>query len=46
VYRLRWDLADIAAYVSRFRAPHAASSDDEKSWDALRELVAGLPRAI
>ena len=43
LYRLRWDLADIADYVSRFRGPHSASADDEKSWDELRALVAGLP---
>jgi hypothetical protein len=43
LYRLRWDLTDIAAYVSRFRGPHSESSDDEKSWDELRDLVAGLP---
>ena len=43
LYRLRWDLADIAVYVSRFRGPHSASSDDKKSWDDLRDLVSRLP---
>lgn len=43
LYRLRWDLADIAVYVSRFRGPHSASSDDNKSWDELRDLVSRLP---
>jgi len=43
LYRLRWDLADIAGYVSRFRGPHSASSDDQKSWDDLRDLVTHLP---
>lgn len=39
LYRLRWDLADIAVDVSRFRAPHAGTRDDEQSWDLLRSLV-------
>jgi hypothetical protein len=39
LYRLRWDLADIAVDVSRFRAPHAGTEDDEQSWDLLRSLV-------
>ena len=25
LYRIRWDLADISAYVSRFRAPHSGT---------------------
>lgn len=43
LYRLRWDLADIAVYVSRFRGPHSDSTDDAKSWDELLDLVTGLP---
>ena len=43
LYRIRWDLADIGAYISRFRAPHAASPDDEKSWDDLCSLIRRLP---
>lgn len=43
LYRIRWDLADIAAYVSRFQATHSGDADDEKSWDALRSLVERLP---
>ncbi len=43
LYRLRWDLADIAVYVSRFRRQHGASADDEKSWNELRSLVSCLP---
>lgn len=43
LYRMRWDLADIAVYVSRFRAPHTGNRDDEKSWDGLRSLVGRLP---
>jgi Phosphotransferase enzyme family len=40
LYRLRWDLADIAVTVSRFRRPHPGNEDDEKSWDGLRPLIA------
>jgi len=39
LYRVRWDLADIAVEVSRFRRPHAGSDDDDKSWQLLRSLV-------
>jgi hypothetical protein len=42
LYRLRWDLAEIAAFVSRFRGPHTDSADDEKSWVELRDIVTGL----
>ena len=40
LYRLGWDLADIAVIVSRFRRPHPGSEDDEKSWHGLRSLIA------
>jgi spectinomycin phosphotransferase/16S rRNA (guanine(1405)-N(7))-methyltransferase len=43
LYRIRWDLADIAAYVSRFRGPHSGSLDDEQSWDELCSLIGRLP---
>jgi Phosphotransferase enzyme family len=42
LYRIRWDLADIAVDVSRFRGRHPGNLDDDKSWDLLRSLVAGL----
>ncbi len=42
LYRLRWDLADIAIDLSRFRRPHRGSLDDEKSWKGLRDLVVRL----
>ena len=42
LYRIRWDLADIAEYVSRFRRPHPGSRDDDESWDVLRDLVLRL----
>jgi hypothetical protein len=39
LYRTRWDLADIAGGVSRFRQAHAGSRDDDESWDVLQSLV-------
>lgn len=41
-YRLRWDLADVAEYVSHFRGPHPGSLDDDESWNVLRDLVVRL----
>jgi spectinomycin phosphotransferase/16S rRNA (guanine(1405)-N(7))-methyltransferase len=39
LYRLRWDIADLAVDVSRFGRPHQGSEEDEASWGILRELV-------
>lgn len=39
LYRIRWDLADIAATVSCFRRPHCGSMNSDESWDVLRSLV-------
>ena len=39
LYRLRWDVADIAVDVSRFRRPHDGSPEDDKSWELLSSLV-------
>jgi hypothetical protein len=39
LYRMRWDLADIASYVSRFRNPHGRNEDDVKTWRGLRSTV-------
>ena len=38
-YRLRWDIADIAVDVGRFRRPHAGSIDDDESWELLSSLI-------
>lgn len=43
LYRIRWDVAELAADVSRFWRPHPGSLDDEKSWDTLSSLIARLP---
>jgi spectinomycin phosphotransferase/16S rRNA (guanine(1405)-N(7))-methyltransferase len=42
LYRVRWDLADIAVEVSRFRGPHGDTADDSKTWELLRAQVQGL----
>jgi spectinomycin phosphotransferase/16S rRNA (guanine(1405)-N(7))-methyltransferase len=39
LYRIRWDLADIAIDVSRFRRDHSGSLDDDKSWEGLHSLI-------
>jgi Phosphotransferase enzyme family len=39
LFRIRWDLADIAVAVSRFHRPHGRGADDEKSWEILQSLV-------
>jgi spectinomycin phosphotransferase/16S rRNA (guanine(1405)-N(7))-methyltransferase len=43
LYRIRWDLADIAAYVNYFRALHSDGPDAVKSWDELCSLIRRLP---
>jgi len=42
LYRLRWDIADVAVDVSRFRRPHVGNADDDKSWELLSSLVERL----
>jgi hypothetical protein len=39
LYRIRWGLSEVAAYVRRFRRPHGDSADDAESW---RNLVLSL----
>ena len=43
LYRIRWDVADIAADVSRLLRPHSGSLDDEKSWAGLCSIIGRLP---
>jgi Phosphotransferase enzyme family len=42
LYRLRWDIADIAAEVRRFRRPHAGTADDDEGWELLNSLVSRI----
>lgn len=42
LYRLRWDVADLAVDVDRFCRPHLGTPDDEKAFEILRSLVGRL----
>jgi hypothetical protein len=39
LYRLGWDVKDLAVDVRRLRRPHAGSADDEKTWRVVGSLV-------
>jgi spectinomycin phosphotransferase/16S rRNA (guanine(1405)-N(7))-methyltransferase len=39
LYRLRWDIADIANYASEFRRPHAGTANYDQSWRLLNSLI-------
>jgi spectinomycin phosphotransferase/16S rRNA (guanine(1405)-N(7))-methyltransferase len=43
LYRVRWDVNDLAAYVARFSSAHADTPDDVESWEQLVSLMARLP---
>jgi spectinomycin phosphotransferase len=42
LFRLRWDIADIAVDVARFRRAHADTPDDAQSFKLLTSLVTSL----
>jgi spectinomycin phosphotransferase/16S rRNA (guanine(1405)-N(7))-methyltransferase len=42
LYRARWNLADVAIDVSRFRRPHEGTAEDDKAFELLRSVVAEL----
>lgn len=42
LYRVRWDLADLAVAISRFRGPLLGSADNDKAWRLLHSLVTRL----
>jgi spectinomycin phosphotransferase/16S rRNA (guanine(1405)-N(7))-methyltransferase len=42
LYRLRWDLTEIAIGAARFREPHGATADDEETWNNLRGSLAAI----
>jgi hypothetical protein len=44
LFRLRWDLADIAVTVSQFRAPHTGDANDDESFSLLGKLLARISR--
>jgi len=39
LYRHRWDLADLAVGVERFRAPHTGDADDLQTWEIVERLL-------
>ncbi len=39
LYRLRWELDDIAIFTSQFRSAHALTMDTEKAWFSLADRV-------
>jgi hypothetical protein len=41
LYRVRWDLADLALDVSRFRQPHRGTPEDEKVYQLLCAALEG-----
>ncbi|MEU5978316.1 phosphotransferase [Streptomyces sp. NPDC047315] len=42
LYRLRWDLEDVDAFLGWFRSPHAATPDLEQAWDGFLDTVRRL----
>lgn len=42
LYALRWDLNDLAAYTSVFRAPHPGDANDAKAWGGVERMVPRL----
>ena len=39
LYRLRWDLADLAVYVRGFRSRHPGDANDDQGWAEFQRLV-------
>ncbi len=46
MYRLRWELADVAEFAAGFARPHVGSADDEESWRLLRGLLSRLVSSL
>ncbi|MEC3916827.1 phosphotransferase [Nocardia sp. CDC160] len=42
MYRLRWDLTEVALYLHTFRNPHGDTENDRVSWDGLVESLEAL----
>jgi aminoglycoside phosphotransferase (APT) family kinase protein len=39
LYRLKWDLAEVAIYITQFRRPHTESADARESWKNLTDFL-------
>jgi spectinomycin phosphotransferase/16S rRNA (guanine(1405)-N(7))-methyltransferase len=46
LYRLRWDLAEVAEYVRTFRHEHGDDADTRTAWRALAEILDGAARPL
>lgn len=44
LYRLRWDLEDIAVFLDWFQSPHVRSPDTEQGWNELVKLADRVPQ--
>jgi hypothetical protein len=42
LYRIRWDLNDLALDASRFIRPHRGTAEDDKAWGILSSLIARI----
>ncbi|MDI1463208.1 phosphotransferase [Catellatospora sp. KI3] len=42
LYRVRWDLSDLAVDTARFLRPHSGNADDAESWTILTRLLTHL----
>jgi len=42
LYRLRWELTDVALAAGRFRAPHSGNTDDTETFELLGKQLAHL----
>jgi spectinomycin phosphotransferase len=44
LYRLRWALDDISAFVRELRAGHRRTAGTEHAWQSLERTLANLPQ--
>jgi aminoglycoside phosphotransferase (APT) family kinase protein len=42
LFKLRWDIAELAIEVDRFRRPHTGDPNDEEGWQILQSVVGGI----
>jgi spectinomycin phosphotransferase/16S rRNA (guanine(1405)-N(7))-methyltransferase len=42
LFRLRWEITDLAMEVERFRRPHTGDANDEEGWQILQSVVGGI----
>ncbi len=44
LYRLRWDLDDIAGFLAQIRSPHQQTTDTLESWTELQKTLETITR--